>query len=76
MIGRPPRHRDLGVFGRGEVQDKTVGEKHIRGLLDLGNERAAARHQATVDISGLQPGDRVILSDMSNWDSTDRVRLN
>ncbi len=27
-------------------------------------------------VSGLQPGDRVILSDMSNWDSTDRVRLN
>jgi len=26
-------------------------------------------------ISGLQPGDRVILSDMSNWDSTDRVRI-
>ncbi len=27
-------------------------------------------------VAGLQPGDRVILSDMSNWDSTDRVRLN
>jgi HlyD family secretion protein len=26
-------------------------------------------------VSGLQPGDRVILSDMSNWDSTDRVRI-
>ena len=31
----------------------------------------------TIEIlSGLQPGDRVILSDMSNWDSTDRIRLN
>jgi len=27
-------------------------------------------------VAGLKPGDRVILSDMSNWDSTDRVRLN
>jgi HlyD family secretion protein len=26
-------------------------------------------------ISGLQQGDRVILSDMSNWDSANRVRL-
>ena len=27
-------------------------------------------------VGGLQPGDRVILSDMSPWDSNDRVRLN
>jgi HlyD family secretion protein len=27
-------------------------------------------------VAGLKPGDRVILSDMSTWDSTDRVRLN
>jgi HlyD family secretion protein len=27
-------------------------------------------------VQGLAPGDRVILSDMSNWESTDRVRLN
>ncbi|MFI5335657.1 MAG: efflux RND transporter periplasmic adaptor subunit [Opitutales bacterium] len=27
-------------------------------------------------ISGLQPGDRVILSDMSQWDTHDRIRLN
>jgi HlyD family secretion protein len=31
----------------------------------------------TVEIvSGLKPGDRVILSDMSQWDSHDRVKLN
>lgn len=31
----------------------------------------------TIEIlSGLKPGDRVILSDMSQWDSTGRVRLN
>lgn len=27
-------------------------------------------------VSGLEPGDRVILSDMSQWDSNDRVKLN
>ncbi|MCR6657683.1 MAG: efflux RND transporter periplasmic adaptor subunit [Opitutus sp.] len=26
-------------------------------------------------VSGLQPGDRVILSDMSQWDSNDRIKL-
>jgi HlyD family secretion protein len=26
-------------------------------------------------LEGLQPGERVILSDMSAWDSYDRVRL-
>lgn len=26
-------------------------------------------------VQGLQPGDRVILSDMSQWDSSDRIRL-
>jgi HlyD family secretion protein len=31
----------------------------------------------TIDIvSGLQPGDKVILSDMSAWDANDRVKLN
>lgn len=27
-------------------------------------------------VEGLQPGDRVILSDMSQWDSNDRIKLN
>jgi HlyD family secretion protein len=27
-------------------------------------------------VEGLQPGDQVILSDMSAWDSVDRIRLN
>jgi multidrug efflux pump subunit AcrA (membrane-fusion protein) len=26
-------------------------------------------------LQGLQPGDQVILSDMSRWDSFDRIRL-
>ena len=32
---------------------------------------------STVEIlEGLQPGDRVVLSDMSNWDAHERIRLN
>jgi HlyD family secretion protein len=27
-------------------------------------------------LDGLQPGDQVVLSDMSAWDAHDRVRLN
>ena len=27
-------------------------------------------------VSGLKPGDRVILSDMSQWDANDRIKLN
>jgi HlyD family secretion protein len=27
-------------------------------------------------VSGLKPGDRVILSDTSQWDDHDRIRLN
>jgi HlyD family secretion protein len=27
-------------------------------------------------LEGLQEGDTVILSDMSRWDNTDRIRLN
>jgi HlyD family secretion protein len=27
-------------------------------------------------IEGLRPGDRVILSDMSQWDASDRIKLN
>lgn len=27
-------------------------------------------------VQGLQPGDRIILSDMSTWDSADRIKLN
>jgi multidrug efflux pump subunit AcrA (membrane-fusion protein) len=30
---------------------------------------------AIVVTSGLKEGDRVVLSDMSNWDAYDRVRL-
>lgn len=44
----------------------------VRTTVQLGRSSVSA-----VEIlSGLAPGDRVILSDMSRWDESDRVRLN
>ncbi len=59
-------------------------ERSTVGIFKLGADGIAARTQVqlgrssvnTIEvIRGLQPGDQVILSDMSQWDSHDRVRL-
>jgi HlyD family secretion protein len=60
-------------------------ERSTITLFKLGEGNEAARTQVqlgrssvnTIEIlGGLTPGDRVILSDMSPWDSNDRVKLN
>jgi HlyD family secretion protein len=70
FVGRP-------AFGQ---EKSTVG---IFRLAPDGNEatripvKLGRSSVNTIEIvEGLRPGDKVILSDMSNWDSTDRVRLN
>lgn len=69
FVGRP-------AFGQ---ESSTVG------IFKLDADGYAARTQVqlgrssvnTIEvIRGLNPGDRVILSDMSQWDSNDRVKLN
>lgn len=69
FVGRP-------AFGQ---ESSTVG------IFKLDNDGYALRTQVqlgrssvnTIEvIRGLIPGDRVILSDMSQWDSNDRVKLN
>ncbi|SDS65884.1 HlyD family secretion protein [Opitutus sp. GAS368] len=69
-VGRP-------AFGQ---EKSTVG---IFKLVEGSNDAVRTQVQLgrssvnTIEIvGGLQPGDRVILSDMSPWDSNDRVRLN
>ncbi len=69
-VGRP-------AFGQ---EKSTVG---IFKLAPNGSDAARTQVQLgrssvnTIEIvQGLQPGDRVILSDMSQWDSNDRIRLN
>ena len=61
-------------------------EKSTVGIFKLAAEgNSAARTQVqlgrssvnTIEIvAGLAPGDKVILSDMSQWDANDRIRLN
>ena len=70
FVGRP-------AFGQ---EKSTVG---IFRLAADGGEAARVQVQLgrssvnTIEIvGGLQPGDRVILSDMSQWDANDRIRLN
>ncbi len=69
-VGRPAFGQErstVGVF-------RLDGDDRIATRIPVQFGRSSVN---TIEIvAGLQPGDRVILSDMSNWDSTDRVRLN
>jgi HlyD family secretion protein len=69
-VGRPAfgqEHATAGIF----VLDAD-GVYATRTQVQLGRSSVN-----TIEIvKGLNPGDRVILSDMSQWDSTDRIKLN
>ena len=69
-VGRPAfgqEHSTTGIF----LLDAD-GVYATRTQVQLGRSSVN-----TIEIvKGLQPGDRVILSDMSQWDSHDRVKLN
>jgi len=69
-VGRPAfgqEHSTAGIF----LLDAD-GVYATRNQVQLGRSSVN-----TIEIvKGLQPGDRVILSDMSQWDSHDRVKLN
>ena len=69
-VGRPAfgqEHSTAGIF----LLDAD-GVYATRNQVQLGRSSVN-----TIEIvKGLQPGDRVILSDMSQWDSHDRIKLN
>jgi len=72
-VGRP-------AFGQ---EKSTVGIFKANGSQDVATEASRVQVQLgrssvnTIEIvAGLQPGDWVILSDMSPWDANDRIRLN
>jgi HlyD family secretion protein len=69
-VGRPAfgqEHSTVGIF----KLDPTGDYAH-RTQVQLGRSSVN-----TIEVvSGLQPGDHVILSDMSQWDANDRVKLN
>ena len=68
-VGRPAFGQEkstVGIFKLNEAGDA------VRTQVQLGRSSVN-----TIEIlSGLQPGDRVILSDMSQWDANERIRLN
>ncbi len=70
FVGRPAfggERSDVGIF-----KLDADGSYAVRTRVKLGRSSVN-----TIEIvSGLAPGDRVILSDMSQWDANDRIKLN
>jgi HlyD family secretion protein len=70
FVGRPAFGQERSTVGMFVLD--TQGSFAVRSPVELGRSSVN-----TVEIvKGLQPGDRVILSDMSQWDSHDRIKLN
>lgn len=70
FVGRPAFGQEKSTVGIFRLSPD--GKEATRVPVQLGRSSVN-----TIEIiQGLQPGDRVILSDMSNWENTDRVRLN
>jgi len=70
FVGRPMFGQEGGTMGIFKLQ---VDDRHaVRTPVQLGRSSV---HAIEV-IRGLEPGDRVILTDMSQWDANDRIKLN
>ncbi len=68
-VGRPVHGQSESTVGLFKLSDD--GAEAVRVNVKLGKTSVN-----TVEIlQGLKPGDKVILSDMSNWDAFDRIRL-
>jgi HlyD family secretion protein len=68
-VGRPVHGQSESTVGLFRLSDD--GAEAVRVNVKLGKTSVN-----TVEIlQGLKPGDKVILSDMSNWDAFDRIRL-
>ncbi|MEX2044751.1 MAG: HlyD family efflux transporter periplasmic adaptor subunit [Opitutus sp.] len=69
-VGRPAFGQERSTVGIFKLEPD--GAHAVRSQVQLGRSSVN-----TIEIvHGLQPGDRVILSDMSQWDASDRIRLN
>jgi HlyD family secretion protein len=69
-VGRPAFGQERSKVGLFKLEPD--GQSAVRVQVTLG--RSSVNTIEIID--GLQPGDQVILSDMSAWDAYDRVRLN
>ena len=68
-VGKPVQGQEESAAGLFRVLEG--GREAVRTPVKLGRSSVS-----TIEIrDGLQPGDRIILSDMSQWDAHDRVRL-
>ena len=68
-VGRPVHGQSESTVGLFKLTDD--GSQAVRVTVKLGKSSVN-----TIEIlQGLNPGDKVILSDMSNWDHFDRIRL-
>ena len=68
-MGRPAFGQDQSTVGIFKVDPATGEARRVQVRLGRSSVNSIEVR------SGLQPGDRVILSDMSAWDGVDRVRL-
>ena len=69
-VGRPVFGQEESIVSLFKLQPET--DEAVRIRVSLGRSSVN-----TIEvIEGLQPGDQVVLSDMSQWDAFDRVRLN
>ena len=69
-VGRPAFGQEKSTVGIFRLAAE--GNDALRTQVQLGRSSVN-----TIEIvSGLQPGDKVILSDMSQWDSNERIKLN
>ncbi|MFT3782280.1 MAG: HlyD family efflux transporter periplasmic adaptor subunit [Nibricoccus sp.] len=69
-VGRPASGQERSNIGLFRLAADGVHAERI-------NVRLGRSSVNTIEVvEGLTPGDRVILSDMSQWDSTDRIQLN
>jgi HlyD family secretion protein len=71
-VGRPAFGQEKSTVGIFKANgDKNTATEATRVQVKLGRSSVN-----TIEIlSGLEPGDWVILSDMSQWDANDHVRL-
>lgn len=70
FVGRPAFGQERSTVGIFKLDPDGIDA--VRAQVQLGRSSVN-----TVEIlAGLQPGDRVILSDMSQWDANERIRLN
>lgn len=68
-VGRPSLGQDNSTAGLFRVVDANGNAARVQVKFGLSSVNSV------VVLSGLKEGDRVVLSDMSAWDSYDRVRL-